>query len=324
MKLHTIFADPKLDADALEVLKKGLDPHRLIQPGKVSASVLDAGQADPLFGEADVAFGQPTIESIESSKHLKWIHLSTAGFTRYDTSEFRTYAKERGLIITNSSEVYSEDCAEHLFIFMLAQSHRLPSSLTLRVPSGHTEWSALRNSYKSLRGQQVVILGFGGIAAKLVKLLAPFQMDIVAMRRTPRRDEGVRVVTPEQVATVLATADHVVNILPENAESLDYFNEVRFASMKPGAVFYNIGRGTTVDQNALYRNLKSGHLAAAWLDVTTPEPLPKEHPLWMIENCHITPHTAGGHENETITLVNHFIANFRRYNSGDALAGRVI
>jgi phosphoglycerate dehydrogenase-like enzyme len=93
--------------------------------------------------------------------------------------------------------------------------------------------------------------------------------------------------------------------------------------MKPGAVFYNIGRGTTVDQLALAEALEDGRLAAAWLDVTDPEPLPDDHPLWAAPNCHITPHTAGGHTNEGETLVLHFLENFRRFLANEALLDRI-
>lgn len=324
MALHQIFADPKLEPEVFEVLKQGVAPGRLIVPEKVASSVLSAGEADPNFPEADIAFGQPVIESIQASEKLKWVHLSTAGYTRYDTDEFRAYAKSKGLIVTNSSSVYAEACAEHVFSFMLAQSRRLPYSLSLRVPNGYPEWTKLRDSYKPLRGQKVFILGFGGIAKRLVKMLEPFDMEVVAMRRTPRGDEGIAVVTPDQVGHALGSSDHVINILPDNAESVAYFNAERFAAMKPGAVFYNIGRGTTVDQGDLFKALKFGHLEAAWLDVTTPEPLPEGHPLWNLPNCHITPHTAGGHHNESLTLVRHFLSNYRRYLEGEPLVDRVM
>ena len=78
----------------------------------------------------------------------------------------------------------------------------------------------------------------------------------------------------ENLSAAIATADHVINILPDNAASRNFMNAARFAQMKPGAVFHNIGRGTTVDQDALFGALRSGHLGAAWLDVTEPEPRP--------------------------------------------------
>ena len=94
--------------------------------------------------------------------------------------------------------------------------------------------------------------------------------------------------------------------------------------MKRGAVFYNIGRGTTVDQDALGEALRSGQLRAAYLDVTDPEPLPPEHPLWTTPNCVITPHTAGGHADEWVRLVKHFLVNLRRHEAGQPLLDRVI
>jgi phosphoglycerate dehydrogenase-like enzyme len=94
--------------------------------------------------------------------------------------------------------------------------------------------------------------------------------------------------------------------------------------MKPGAVFYNIGRGTTVDQVALIAALKAGPLSAAYLDVTDPEPLPPNHPLWTAPNCWITPHTAGGHDDEFGRLAGHFLQNLGRFGRGETLADRVI
>lgn len=115
-----------------------------------------------------------------------------------------------------------------------------------------------------------------------------------------------------------------MNILPDSADTRNFFGRERLSKVKLGAVFYNIGRGVTVDQAALNDALCSGHLAAAWLDVTEPEPLPDPHPLWSAPNCFITPHTAGGHTNETGTLVEHFLANLDRFVRGEPLRDRVM
>jgi phosphoglycerate dehydrogenase-like enzyme len=319
-----IFSDAQLSDNAARLLHDGVAPHEILVPAKVAASVLAKSEPDPAFPLAEVAFGQPDLSSIEQSSRLRWMHLTSAGFTRYDTPQFRALAAERGLLVTNSSTVYAEACAEHVFAFMLAQARRLPQGLQVRTASGTPEWFELRTTSASLRGSRVVILGFGAIAAHLVKLLAPFQMQITALRRAPRGDEGVAVVTPEQLPDALAIADHVLNILPENADSRGFINAARLASMKRGAVFYNIGRGTTVDQDALLEALRSGQLEAAWLDVTDPEPLPENHPLLGAPNCFITPHTAGGHRHESETLVRHFLENFRRYIAGEPLRDRIM
>jgi phosphoglycerate dehydrogenase-like enzyme len=174
-----------------------------------------------------------------------------------------------------------------------------------------------------LEGQSLVLIGYGAIGERLVELLAPFKMRITAMRRAPRGNEAIPTVGLDGLPVALAEADHVMNLLPDNADSRGFFDAERFAQMKRGAVFYNIGRGTTVDQLALNEAL-ANHLAAAWLDVTDPEPLPDDHPLWQRENCHITPHTAGGYLGETEGLVERFMENFERYLTGEALRNRVI
>jgi phosphoglycerate dehydrogenase-like enzyme len=324
MDTYRIFSDAALDESSARILQEGLAPHELIIPKKQVASVLSAPEPDPAFPLADIAFGQPDLESIQRSERLKWIQISSAGFTRYDTAEFRAFAAERGLIVTNSSSVYAAACAEHVFAFMLAQSRLLPQALPSHAANGSAEWFRLRSGSVSLRGQSVVILGFGGIATELLKLLAPFEMRITALRRQPRGNEGVLTVTPEQLPAALATADHVINILPDNEASRNFIDAARLAQMQSGALFYNIGRGTTVDQAALAEALDSGHLAAAWLDVTEPEPLPADHPLRLQPHCHITPHIAGGHRGESGTLVRHFLANWSKFLRGEPLADRIM
>lgn len=324
MKPLTIFADPMLGESAAALLRAETTGHTLLTPAKPATSVLGQAEPDPAFARAEVAFGQPHLESLRAAANLKWLQVSSASFTRYDTPEFRAFAKQRGLIVTNSSEVYARACAEHVFSFMLAHARVLPQALASRAPNGSPEWLGLRAASRSLHGQTVLILGFGVIARHLVKLLAPFETNLIAMRRTPRGDEGMPVVTARDLPAALAQADHVINILPDNAESRHFVNDELFAAMKPGAVFHNIGRGTTVDQDALLRALRSEKLAAAWLDVTEPEPLPDDHPLRHEARCFITPHIAGGHEAEDVTLVKHFLKNLRRFETGQPLVDRVM
>ena len=319
-----IFSDSPLSESAARILAEGTAPHEIIVPEKRLSSILAKPEPDPAFPLADIAFGQPDLDSIARSERLKWIQVSSAGFTRYDTPEFRALATARGLIVTNSSSVYASACAEHVFSFMLAQSRMLAPALRSHAANGSEEYFQLRGDSVSLRGQSLLILGFGGIASRLVKLLEPFDMQITAMRRHPRGDEGLPTVMPANLAGALASADHVINMLPDNAASQKFINTERLAQMKQGAVFYNIGRGTTVDQDALLVALRCGHLAAAWLDVTEPEPLPEDHPLRHEPHCFITPHIAGGHANESETLVRHFIANFKRYLDGTPLLDRVM
>jgi phosphoglycerate dehydrogenase-like enzyme len=131
------------------------------------------------------------------------------------------------------------------------------------------------------------------------------------------------VMSTSVVDELLPRADHVVNILPANDESQNFLNAERLASLKQGAIVYNIGRGTTLDQNALMKELRGGRIAAAYLDVSEPEPLPPEHPLWTTPNCFITPHIGGGSHDEKERQVRHFLDNLRRFERGEALHNRV-
>jgi len=324
MSVLRIFVDLAMSSEEVELLRSGTAGHELVFPSTPASSVLDQPPPDPQFATVDVAFGQPDLNAIEAAPNLKWIHISSSGITRYDTPGFRSAMARRGTPVTNSAMVYREACAVHALSFMLAQARTLPRSLAIRTPNGSDVWTGLRADCRTLRGETAVILGFGAIGRRLTALLQPFDMKIVACRRKPQGNEGVPVITEQQLDQTLPTADHVINILPDNPDTRHYFNRDRFESCKPGAVFYNIGRGTTVDQAALAEALRSGRLVAAWLDVTNPEPLPDDHPLWAEPNCHITPHIAGGHRGEANTLVRHFLENFDRFVRNEPLLDRVM
>ena len=320
----TIWCNTQFTGTPLESLNEGVKPHKLIFPKDVSASVLTAAGPDPALNSADIAFGQPDPASIMQSPSIRWVHLTSAGYTRYDTDEFRKFVAARGIIVTNSSSVYAEPCAEHALAFMLTDARALGLARDMQRTDHSWESLPLRGKSRLMLRKKVVLLGFGAIGRRLVELLAPFSMEIVALRRNPKGDEGIPVVTEDQLQQALWQADHVINILPDNLRTRQFVSAQMFASMKPGAVFYNIGRGVTVDQDALLANLRSGHIAAAYLDVTDPEPLPSSHPLWSEPGCFITPHTAGGFDTEFEVLAHHFLENLKQYQAGLELSDRVM
>jgi len=319
----SIYVDFSGSAEALQLLREETKEHELIFANRPGGSVLAEAGADPKIAEADIAFGQPDPRGIEHAHRLKWIQVSSSGITRYDNPEFRALMAKRNIAVSNSASVYEEPCAIHALSFILAQARCLPTALASRADNGSAEWKALRNTCTLMRDKTVLIVGYGAIGRRLAELLKPFEAKVVAYRRKPRGDENVPMISQDQLAAALATVDHVVDILPDSTETRHFFDAARFAQMKRGAVFYNIGRGATVDQHALQETLRS-HLAAAWLDVTEPEPLPAGHPLLSATNCFITPHIAGGHTNESGTLVRHFLKNLRRFLNIEALVDRVM
>ncbi|HWE04579.1 MAG TPA: D-2-hydroxyacid dehydrogenase [Tepidisphaeraceae bacterium] len=320
----TIWCNAHLGESATAELRRRVAGHRLVFPSGLQTSNLAVGAADPLLNDADVALGQPDPVQVMQIPRLKWVHLTTAGYTRYDRDDVREAFRARGALMTNSSMVYAEPCAEHVFAMMLAMARRLPQSRADQL--GPRSWltSERRIQSRLLVGQSVLILGFGAIAARLVELLAPFKMNITAVRRKATGDEGCRVITSAQTDEALSLADHVVNVLPANASTENFLDARRLSLMKPTALLYNIGRGTTIDQSALLSALQNERIAGAYLDVTDPEPLPPGHALWSAPNCFITPHTAGGHSDEFDRLVRHFADNFDRFIAGRDLNDRII
>lgn len=313
-----IWCNAELDEAGMQRLRAAASHHHLIIDQKSAANAWEESAPSAALLEADVAFGQPNRQTCQRSTRLRWLATNSGGYTTYDLPEFRETLRARGAVFTSASSVFADPCAQHVLGMMLALNRKLPDSWAdQRQSSPPWAYNARRRQSHLLNGQTVLILSFGTIARRLVELLQPFGMKIYALRRRAYSETGVHVIAEERLSAVLPEVDHLVNILPQNESTDHYVNARRLALLKPGARFYNIGRGTTVDQNALMDALRAGRLGEAYLDVTDPEPLPPEHPLWRVPNCYITPHTAGGQVDQTAAVVDHFVANLARFEVGD-------
>jgi len=322
MEGFSIWTNLRLSDQAEAYLIRETKGHRLtiVSPGD---DVLQVGTIDHRLRDSDIAFGQPNPEDLENSSRLRWAHISSAGYTRYDTPELRAALSKRQVILTNSSAVFSEPCAQHALGWLLAEARQFYPAFRNQLTDRAWPQNDMRSKCHLLGDQTVLVAGFGSIGRRLAELLRPFAAAVFGYRRNPAPDQFAEVIGPDRLEAVLAAADHVVNVLPASPNSVHFFDTARFRSMKTGSCYYAIGRGTTTDQPALIGALSTGHLAAAYLDVTDPEPLPPKHELWNFPNCYITPHTSGGHENEALRLVKHFVENLRRFEAGTALVDRV-
>jgi phosphoglycerate dehydrogenase-like enzyme len=280
---------------------------------------------------AAIAFGQPPIDGLLASNQIRWVELGSAGYEKYDRPDLRAALTARGAPLTNAGGVYADACAQHVLAMILAGARGLPAAWDAQR---ERRWSftEMRPRMRELARQRVLILGWGQIAQRLAALLAPFDLQVTAVRRRVSGDELVRTITADGlVRTItadgldeeLARVDHLVNLLPGGAGTDGFVSAARISRLPAGASFYNVGRGTTVDQRALIAALESGHLGAAWLDVTEPEPLPPDHPLWRTPRCYITPHLAGGQSDERGHQVRHFLDNLARFTSGQTLNDRI-
>ena len=312
-----IWSNVKYDDATLALLRAGTTEHELV-------CVRGEETAETFLAEADILMGQPPVELLPQATKLRWMHVDSAGYERYDHAKIRASLQRRGIAFTNSSGVFDEPCAQHVLAMMMSLARRIPQAVTEQNGARTWRYTELRAQSYLLNGQTALLLGYGAIARRLVELLTPLHLNLIAMRRQPTGHEPIPIITEAALPEALAQADHLLNILPGGAATRHFINAERLQALKPGALFYNIGRGTTVDQEALLSALQSNQLAAAYLDVTDPEPLPPDHPLWSTPNCFITPHTGGGHSNERERQVRHFLENLRRFAAGEALLDRVV
>lgn len=315
----TIWCNATLKDHATQLLTQSLGEHQLLLSQHHAATVVEATPPDENFYRAQIIFGQPDPNAIFKTSQLQWIHLSTASYTRYDNLAFKNFLREHNILFTNSSGVYSEPCAQHVLAMMLSLTRQLLMAYENQHTAHGWPFHQIRANSHLLNGQTVLFLGFGAIPKRLVELLTPLHVKFVALKRNAIAYPQVTFTNLKNLPEALRQADHVINALPDSEATQHFMNATRFSQMKKGARFYNIGRGPTVDQEALMKVLKSNHLNAAFIDVTDPEPLPSDHPLWTTPNLYLTPHTGGGHANEEERLVEHFIKNLRAFESRASL-----
>jgi phosphoglycerate dehydrogenase-like enzyme len=204
--------------------------------------------------------------------------------------------------------VYSDDVAEHTLALTLALLRQLPTRARA------TSWG--EQAGHSLRGAHVCILGAGGIAQSLSTLLQPFSCDITVVRRRPLPFASGNVVLFENRMDAMRAADVVVVALALTSTTVHIIDAQALQAMKRSAVLVNVARGRHVDTDALVLALNQRIIAGAALDVTDPEPLPDDHPLWRANNILITPHTANTPQMAMPVLSARVTENIRRFQSG--------
>lgn len=269
--------------------------------------------------EAEVMFGLPSPHDLAASS-LRYLQLQSIGYDIY-TSAGVTFPA--GLTICNAAGVMDIGMSEHLLSLMLALARRLPDYYAARQTR---VWRRGELTHGELSGSTVCFIGVGQSGTAMARSCLGLGMRVRGVRRHPDRPHPLidEIYGPDQLYEAVREADHVVAILPASHESKHLFNAAFFEAMRPGAYFYNLGRGMLVDEAALIQYLQSGHLAGAGLDVFETEPLPADSPLWTMENVIVTPHVAGFSINDFKRYTELFIENLRRYRDGSPLKNAVL
>ena len=237
---------------------------------------------------AEVIVGWPPMEVIAEAKRLKFLQAVYAGMD----SLLADPRFPKDIILCNASGAFGTAISEYVLTMVLM----LYKHMGLYRDNQNQHLWQDEGRQESPVGKTLLILGAGDIGTAAARLFRPFGCRIIGMRRVARAcpPEFDEIITQAGLDAALPRADIVVGALPNTPSTANLLSRERLALLKPTAVVINVGRGSLIDCEALAEALQSGRLLGAGLDVTDPEPLPAEHPLWSCRNALITPHITGG------------------------------
>lgn len=249
----------------------------------------DPGTFEPGFHVLVLPGSSPADRILAACPDLRWIQTSSAGIDGIATASLKS---RPGIVVTTARGVHGDQMAEHTLALILALTRALPRFL--RQQSRH-EWK--RQALPDLAGRTLLVVGYGTIGERIGALGQAVGLRVIGVRRTAPPSaapgaSGAQVISTEDLDQVLPEADYVVLVLPRTAATNRLMDHARLGLMKPGSFLINVGRGGTVDEDALLAALRDGPLEGAALDVFTEEPLPDASPLWDLPNLIVTPHVA--------------------------------
>jgi phosphoglycerate dehydrogenase-like enzyme len=276
----------------------------------------DAAETVAAAAEAEVILGEPSIEAIRAARRLKWVQHWAAGVERLPRE-----LMQHPCVLTNMQRVFAPVIAETAFALLLGLTRGLVQD---SVPNFRLrKWDRggsvpLDDLFQKTLG----VVGLGGIGSEVARRAHyGFGMRVLAVdpKPLPRPDSVAELREPAWLSEMVPQVDVLVSCAPHTQETERMFGETVFRALRKTAYFVNVSRGALVDQVALARALKEGWIRGAGLDVTTPEPLPPEDPLWDCPSLVITPHNSGAAPVRQVRLVALVAENVRRYSTGLAL-----
>lgn len=254
-----------------------------------------------------------TYAAAHRAERLKWLNTLAAGVDPFPLDALR----ERGVVLTNGAGLNAITIAEYAVMGMLviAKGYR-----EVARSQDRREWLGKAPGKQELFASRALIVGAGGIGSRIAELLTPWGVEVTQVRRSPAKGA----LGPEEWRGRLGEFDWVILTVPSTPETEGLMGADEFAAMKPGAAVLNFARGAVLDQSALMAALDAGQVGAAFLDVTDPEPLPPEHPLWGYDQVHITSHLSGRSQDTLFPrAAERFLANLGHWERGEPLESQV-
>ena len=245
---------------------------------------------------------------------VRWVQCLSAGYEGLVRHGF-----PKNIPLTNQGGAVAPAVAEHAFALMLGLLRRVPESVLAKT---RREWDrSFSTTTSALEGRSLALIGFGNIGKEIAKRARAFDMKVIGVTRSGRSDPlADEMHQVSKLHEVLARAEAIVLTAPQNEDNHHMIGAKELAACRPEAILVNVSRGGLVDPVALQAALENGIIAAAALDVTEPEPLPGDHPLWHCPNLIITPHIAGGGSKKSRgRILNVVSENFELYRAGKTL-----
>ncbi|MFM9971785.1 MAG: D-2-hydroxyacid dehydrogenase [Burkholderiales bacterium] len=281
----------------------------------LSAAIPDA----PALVISQTTYDAKVAEALRThANKLRFIQLMNAG---YDGP--LKHGVPPGVVVAKAGDAWSPALAEHVMTLMLALIRCVPQILDNQAKHGWERKYTARMD--GVDGKVMAIIGYGSIGREVAIRAKPFGMYVIGVSRgaaaKPHADETASV---DELHKVLARADVIVLTAPLTAETRHMIDAKALSVCKPNAILVNVARGGLIDQVALSEALKNGTIAAAGLDVTDPEPLPPDHPLWNAPNLIISPHVAGSSGAKGRERLADFVAeNLARHVAGETVTHTV-
>ncbi|MGN9162242.1 MULTISPECIES: D-2-hydroxyacid dehydrogenase [unclassified Clostridium] len=265
--------------------------------------------------DAHIIIGNPPLDMVKGCKNLKWLQLDSAGADLF----VKEGVLPRGVKLTNSTGAYGLAISEHMIGVLLSIYKKL---YLYRDNQNNSLWKN-EGEVKSIYGCTALVIGLGDIGGDFAKRIKALGGYTIGVRRsdTNKPEYLDELYLMDKIDELLPKADVVALSLPETKETYKLFSKDKISKMKKDSVLINVGRGTAIDTEALCDALESGKLLGAALDVTDPEPLPKDHRIWGIKNAIITPHVSGNYNlKETHhRIVKIAVNNLERFIKGEEL-----
>ncbi len=268
-----------------------------------------APQAD--IGWFDMTRKPDMAAAVTLATRMKWLNSGLAGMDGLPLDEL----KQRGVAVTNGAGINAITIAEYVLMGMLNISKNYRE--VVRAQDRH-EWLRDAPGKMELAGSHALMVGYGAIGKLVEQRLTAFGVKVTAVRR--KADPSGKALGPGQWQARLGEFDWIILAVPATSETEHMIGAAELAHMKPEAVLMNFARGSIIDQDALVSAMKDKRIAAAFLDVTDPEPLPADHPLWTMDNVHISMHLSGRSQTKMFERASErFLENLTRFHDGQPL-----